>query len=376
MGFFISRQGLTNVKTYKYVGVDKSLIANYIMQPIWRWLVNFLPIWMAPNMVTLIGFVFIIISYLLTAYYHPHIIGVAPAWVYVLNGLFMFIYQTMDALDGKQARRTNTSSPLGELFDHGCDAVTTFLGVLTLGCTLHSGNGMLLLSIVLLMSAFYLTQWEEYYTGQLVLGYIGVTEAQIAAVFIYFLAAWEGPGFFEQTFAVAGFKITYGAIPVIVSGVSSFATIVSNFIEVWRHCNASGKDGKKITFLETFSGAISLFILTSTFVLWSYLSPTNLYAEHTHIFVLTYGFLVANLVGRIVIARVCHEPFPDTKVLLFPLILVPAAILSRGALFREEYFLVLYFVFGVAAYLHFALNIIKDLCRALKIRCFHISQRS
>jgi len=33
----------------------------------------------------------------------------------------------MDAVDGKQARRTGTSSPLGQLFDHGCDAWATFL---------------------------------------------------------------------------------------------------------------------------------------------------------------------------------------------------------------------------------------------------------
>jgi ethanolaminephosphotransferase len=32
-----------------------------------------------------------------------------------------------DNLDGKQARRTQTSSPLGLLFDHGCDAMTTFI---------------------------------------------------------------------------------------------------------------------------------------------------------------------------------------------------------------------------------------------------------
>lgn len=31
----------------------------------------------------------------------------------------------MDAIDGKQARRTNSSSPLGELFDHGCDSLST-----------------------------------------------------------------------------------------------------------------------------------------------------------------------------------------------------------------------------------------------------------
>lgn len=33
--------------------------------------------------------------------------------------LGLFAYQTFDAIDGKQARRTGTGSPLGELFDHG-----------------------------------------------------------------------------------------------------------------------------------------------------------------------------------------------------------------------------------------------------------------
>lgn len=41
--------------------------------------------------------------------------------------LGLFIYQSLDAIDGKQARRTNSSTPLGELFDHGCDAVSTGL---------------------------------------------------------------------------------------------------------------------------------------------------------------------------------------------------------------------------------------------------------
>jgi phosphatidylglycerophosphate synthase len=28
----------------------------------------------------------------------------------------------LDAIDGKQARRTKSGSPLGQLFDHGCDS--------------------------------------------------------------------------------------------------------------------------------------------------------------------------------------------------------------------------------------------------------------
>jgi len=35
------------------------------------------------------------------------------------------VYQSLDAIDGKQARRTGTSNPLGELFDHGCDSIST-----------------------------------------------------------------------------------------------------------------------------------------------------------------------------------------------------------------------------------------------------------
>ena len=39
--------------------------------------------------------------------------------------VLLFLSHTLDGIDGKQARRTGTSSPLGELFDHGCDAWAT-----------------------------------------------------------------------------------------------------------------------------------------------------------------------------------------------------------------------------------------------------------
>ena len=48
-----------------------------------------------------------------------------PFWAYALMAFTVLGYQTLDAVDGKQARRTNTSSPLGQLFDHGCDAMST-----------------------------------------------------------------------------------------------------------------------------------------------------------------------------------------------------------------------------------------------------------
>lgn len=49
----------------------------------------------------------------------------APRWACALSALGLFVYQSLDAIDGKQARRTGTANPLGELFDHGCDSLST-----------------------------------------------------------------------------------------------------------------------------------------------------------------------------------------------------------------------------------------------------------
>lgn len=80
---------------------------------------------MAPNLITLAGLSlnFVTMGVFLandTAYKETF-----PFWAYALMAFTVLGYQTLDAVDGKQARRTNTSSPLGQLFDHGCDAMST-----------------------------------------------------------------------------------------------------------------------------------------------------------------------------------------------------------------------------------------------------------
>jgi hypothetical protein len=68
---YISEQGRKNVLTYKYTPCDDSLISPYL-EPFWNWfLVTLTPEWMAPNVVTLIGFVAILIHYFLCIFYMP-----------------------------------------------------------------------------------------------------------------------------------------------------------------------------------------------------------------------------------------------------------------------------------------------------------------
>ena len=74
------------------------------------------------NLITTLGLCFVILNVSLVLYFSPELDGSSPNWVYAVCAVGFWIYQTMDGMDGKQARRTGTGSPLGEVVDHGCDA--------------------------------------------------------------------------------------------------------------------------------------------------------------------------------------------------------------------------------------------------------------
>lgn len=68
---------------------------------------------MAPNLVTLIGFTCIVSSYIFMLFYDFTLTATVPSWVFYKAAIDVVLYQTLDAIDGKQARRTNSGSPLG-----------------------------------------------------------------------------------------------------------------------------------------------------------------------------------------------------------------------------------------------------------------------
>eukprot|EP00919_Chromeraceae_sp_WS-2016_P054352 GHVR01129134.1.p2 GENE.GHVR01129134.1~~GHVR01129134.1.p2 ORF type:complete len:100 (-),score=8.76 GHVR01129134.1:1108-1407(-) len=75
-----------------------------------------------PNIITLVGFIFNVVGNISIAFQFPLKEPVVP-WTLLFFGTCVLIYQTLDNMDGKQARRTGNSSPLGMIFDHGCDAM-------------------------------------------------------------------------------------------------------------------------------------------------------------------------------------------------------------------------------------------------------------
>ena len=108
---------------------------------------------MAPNLITMAGLVVNIVTSLVLVLYCPTATEMAPWWTTFSCALGLFIYQTLDAIDGKQARRTKTSSPLGELFDHGCDSLSTVFVIIASCCAVRLGlyPGWMLFQVSLLL---------------------------------------------------------------------------------------------------------------------------------------------------------------------------------------------------------------------------------
>ncbi|KAJ9522082.1 hypothetical protein QJQ45_005203 [Haematococcus lacustris] len=72
-------------------------------------------------------------------WHQPFWDGEAPRWVYLWSALAVALYCNLDCMDGKQARRTRSSSPLGQLFDHGCDALALHMMLANIACSLGVG---------------------------------------------------------------------------------------------------------------------------------------------------------------------------------------------------------------------------------------------
>merc|ERR1712232_1506641 len=137
-----------------------------LMNPTWLKLTSFLPMWFAPNLVTFSGLLPMAFSYSLCWLYQPDFATPVPRWLAFTTALGLFLYQTFDAMDGKQARRTGTSSPMGQLFDHGCDCLACL--------SHHSMAAMVFLpgstrwgfyGFSVLCTGFFFAQWQEHYTG-------------------------------------------------------------------------------------------------------------------------------------------------------------------------------------------------------------------
>jgi len=210
--YFLSPSAARELPHFQYKGEDRSLLYAYVLSPFATLLVErCTPRSLAPNSITLIGLSFMIFAYCAMWYYVPilepeteDVDVLPPRWIFLVNGIAILVYQTLDNMDGKQARRTGSSSPLGLLFDHGCDAVNSVFGSSNwmISMALHPYRDRWLCWSMLFgpYALFYISTWEEYHTGSLIMPIInGPNEGLLGATIMSVISWWHGPQVWQGT---------------------------------------------------------------------------------------------------------------------------------------------------------------------------------
>lgn len=401
---YLSQQALKNLKKYSYKGVDESLVSHYVLTPYWNWFIKLFPLTIAPNTITLLGLCIVVFNVVTLLYYDPlyltekdGAIG-PPQWIYFTWAIGLFMYQSFDAVDGKQARRTGMAGPLGEMFDHGCDALNTTLEVVLASRALNLGRSWwTVASQIATLANFYLTTWEEYHTGVLYLGpFSGPVEGILMIVIIYIISGIFGPTFWDKKILTV---TRLDRIPQVVQHIpniglnesfmvfGAFAlafNIVSSYRNVIKATKADGKSSlKPLIYLLPFvvSATLQIFWLLSP----SYHDSAIIHSPLFLPFLCAWGLQFAHQVGRMILSHVTRGPFPLWhNMWLWSVVGVvdaqlpflfdkPSLIQSTPK--RTAMFIYLTLAISCITYARFCALVIRDITEFLGIACFTVRKK-
>ncbi|XP_068906016.1 cholinephosphotransferase 1 isoform X4 [Tenebrio molitor] len=344
-------------------------ILDKLLQPYWNWLTSKVPIWLAPNLITILGLIVNIVTALILIWYSPDAKKEAPRWACGLCGFGLFVYQSLDAIDGKQARRTGTANPLGELFDHGCDSISTVFVALSACIAVQLGYypGWMFFQCFCAMTLFYCAHWQTYVSGTLRFGRIDVTEAQYTIMAILLLSTIFGPSIWSTKF-FSGTVYLWYLIPLstLMCGLwSLYQSIIVIFT------GGVGKNGSTVAGTSVLSPVIPFsMVLVPAFIIYQK-SPQHVYEEHPALYILAFGLVAAKVTNRLVVAHMTKSEmdYMDWS-LLGPTMLFLNQYFNTFV--KEHYILWLCMLWVVVDLLRYCYQICTEICEYLRVELFRI----
>ncbi|EDW63815.1 ethanolaminephosphotransferase 1 [Drosophila virilis] len=385
---YLSETHLRGFERYKYNSIDTSFLSVYIMHPFWNSCVKYLPMWLAPNILTFVGFLMTVVNFILIAYYDwdfkaandKSVGNTVPGWVWTVAAINILIYYNLDGMDGKQARRTGTSGPLGELFDHGLDSYSAALipiYIFSLFGTADLPPIRMFFVIWNVFLNFYFTHVEKYNTGVMFLPW-GYDFTMWGVSVMLFVATLVGPEIYRSSFY--GFTVAnMFEVGLIGSGIlSSHPIIIRNIYLSYK--NKTGKMRPMMEMLRPFFAFVWLFLIT---LVWSFYSRNQVINLEPRILWILYGTIFSNIACRLIVAQMSDTRCDGFNILMWPLLATVGVccfpwyehVFGMDLTAQGERWLVHGLtIFVTLAHWHYGYGVVSEMCNHFKIRCFKITK--
>ncbi|CAH1983884.1 unnamed protein product [Acanthoscelides obtectus] len=344
-------------------------ILDSILQPYWNWLVSKVPIWLAPNLITILGLIINILTALILIWYAPDAKTEAPRWASAFCALGLFIYQSLDAIDGKQARRTGTANPLGELFDHGCDSLSTVFVALSACIAIQIGYypGWMFFQCFCAMTLFYCAHWQTYVSGTLRFGKVDVTEAQFTIMSILTISAIFGSTIWSTKLPTLDVELKM--IPLVIACGVAILLAQANISVIFT--GGVGKNGSTVAGTSVLSPVIPFsMVLVPAFIIYKK-STQEIYENHPALYILAFGLVATKVTNKLVVAHMTKSEMEYTD----------SSLLGPTMLFLNQYFntfineyyvLWLCLIWVVIDLVRYCSQICQEICDYLHVELFRI----
>ncbi|CAH2245462.1 ethanolaminephosphotransferase 1 [Pelobates cultripes] len=364
----------------QYSAVDTNPLSLYVMHPFWNSIVRFFPTWLAPNLITFSGFLLLVFNFFMMAFFDPDFYASAPGhehvpnWVWIVAGLLNFTAYTLDGVDGKQARRTNSSTPLGELFDHGLDSWACIYFVVTVYSIFGRGEAgvsvlVLYLLLWVVLFSFILSHWEKYNTGILFLPW-GYDLSQVTISCVYLVTAVVGV---EAWYKPAVFNLLYRDLfTSMIVGCAVTVTLPMSLYNVFKAYRNNTLKHK--SFYESMLPLISPVLLFILCTVWVLLSPSDILEAHPRLFYFMMGTTFANITCQLIVCQMSNTRCQPLSWLLLPLALVVAVVLSGFAQETETLLLALLTGLVTVAHIHYGVRVVNQLSKHFNILPFSLKK--
>jgi ethanolaminephosphotransferase len=389
---YVKRQFQSRLLNYRYNGCDDSISYKYLLAPFADYLVQFVPRSIAPNTLTLSALLFTVVGAAACFVSRPTMDVPIPRWLALYSGFALIAYQTLDNMDGRHARRTNSSSALGMLFDHGCDAVNTALiaVIISTGCCV--GIQLLLILWISMMSIFAMATWEEYITGRLYMGvFNGPSDGILVSVGIFLSLAVE-PSCMQWPLNTWPSIAPYlSMLPVPVSNiignmgvgyllltVTCISAIVNSFAHMQRvyvYVSEHAQHKRVIMWKALYPFAVFIIMIA----VWPILSPADMFSTHPHLFVYSMSLLFCDMICKLMLEHMCDIDCQIWRKLLIPSVLCFGASLilpQFGIAVPESTLMWGLCVVHAVSFSHFVFYTCTEMAELLNVYCFSIGKRS